>query len=370
MTVRVCRWGVLGTATIARKFWRSVGLSELSQLRGVASRDRERSREFIAAGQARFPHAPAPEAIDGYADLIRHPEIDAVYVPLPTGLRAEWVIAAAEAGKHVLCEKPCATSLDELRRMTDACRAAGVQFMDNVMLMHSQRLGALREAIDDRERFGDLRRIATQFSFSAPAEFFAGNIRVDRTLEPWGCLGDLGWYNIRIALWAFRDLPHTVQARYGRRMEGGATPVEMSGELFFPAGGSAGLYCSFVTENQQWVHFSGSRGNLWVDDFALPWFGSRSGFRWNQPTFNRSGWDFNYESHEATTWLDEYSNGHPSAQEVRLVDRFSGLVVSGQRESEWPLLALQTQQIMGALVESADSGGRPVAIDRGLFGSV
>lgn len=367
MSVRVCRWGVLGTATIARKFWRSVALAGNAHLQAVASRDLQRARRFVEDAQSRFPVQPGPVVLDDYARLIVDPEVDAVYIPLPTGLRPEWVIAAAAAGKHVLSEKPCASSLEELGRMLDACRKAEVQFMDNVMFMHSGRLAELRNMLDDPLLFGGLRRISTQFSFAAPEEFFEGNIRLDPALERWGCLGDLGWYNIRIALWATGELPVEVVARFGRGMAGrsgsSTPPVEISGEMFFAGGRSAAFYCSFVAENQQWVHFSGSRGSLYLDDFALGWHGPRLGIRHNRPTFNSSGWDFNYVNREQTRWIDESSNGEGTAQEVRLVRHFSSLVLEGKTEDRWPEVAFQTQQVMGALLESAESGGRPVSVD-------
>ncbi len=71
--------------------------------------------------------------------------MDAVYIPLPTGLRQEWVVRAAEAGKHVICEKPCAVSAADLSEMISACRKNRVQFMDGVMFMHNPRLGRVRE---------------------------------------------------------------------------------------------------------------------------------------------------------------------------------------------------------------------------------
>ena len=67
-------------------------------------------------------------------------DVDALYIPLPTGLRKEWVIRAAQAGKHIVCEKPCAINAADLREMVDACRQHRVQFMDGVMFMHSRRL--------------------------------------------------------------------------------------------------------------------------------------------------------------------------------------------------------------------------------------
>src|SRR5262249_25213567 len=149
--------------------------------------------------QTECPFPTAPTACS-YDDLLKRPDVDAVYIPLPTGIRREWVVKAANAGKHVLCEKPCGPDAKELRVMLDACKAKNVQFMDGVMFMHGKRLPLLQSVIDDGATVGQLRRIATQFSFAAGEEFLKGNIRVSSALEPLGALGDLGWYNIRFTL--------------------------------------------------------------------------------------------------------------------------------------------------------------------------
>src|SRR5262249_54197398 len=151
-------------------------------------------------------------------------------------------------GKHVLCEKPCGVSSADVRAMLDACRKAGRQFMDGVMFMHSRRLPLLRQVLDDGASVGEVRRIASQFSFLGAQEFVAKNIRARSDLEPLGCLGDLGWYNIRFTLWVMKEaLPERVTGRLLAEAGGGAAPVpmELSGELFFTGGVSAAFYCSF-----------------------------------------------------------------------------------------------------------------------------
>jgi predicted dehydrogenase len=167
-------------------------LAENATLTAVASRDPSRAKEWIDACQAECPFPSAPTA-SNYDDLLKRTDVDAVYIPLPTGVRREWVVKAANAGKHVLCEKPCGPNATELRAMLDACKAKGVQFMDGVMFMHSQRLGRIRDVLEDGASVGKVRRITSAFSFCAPDEFYGANIRAQRALEPAGCLGDLGW---------------------------------------------------------------------------------------------------------------------------------------------------------------------------------
>src|SRR5438105_2549730 len=133
MIGKALRWGILGTAQIARKNWRAIHDSGNSTIVAVASRDLERSRRFIAECQAEVAFETVPEAYGSYEELLASQAVDAVYIPLPTGLRKEWVLRAAEAGKHIVCEKPCAVSVADLREMLDACRRHRVQFMDGVM---------------------------------------------------------------------------------------------------------------------------------------------------------------------------------------------------------------------------------------------
>src|SRR5512146_515193 len=121
MASSVCRWGILGTAGIARKNWRGIALAGNARLVAVASRTLERSRQFVAECLASCPLPSAPEAVAGYGELLRRSDVDAVYVPLPTGVRKRWVLEAAAAGKHVLVEKPVGVSAADVREMLAAC---------------------------------------------------------------------------------------------------------------------------------------------------------------------------------------------------------------------------------------------------------
>jgi predicted dehydrogenase len=367
MSASLCRWGILGTANIARKNWKAIMNAGNANLVAVASRDRERAQRFIDDCQAAAPVSPTPAACASYAELLARPDIDAVYIPLPTGIRKDWVLRAAEAGKHILCEKPCGVSRAEVRAMLEACRKHQLQFMDGVMFMHSQRQLLLRQVLDDGQSVGKIYRIASQFSFKATDAFLDSNIRVSSDLEPLGCLGDLGWYNVRLSLWLLKEqLPERVSGRllaqHSRKDSARPVPLEFSGELLYPEGVSASFYCSFRSENQQWAVVSGSQGYVHIHDFVLPFFGSEVDFEVQAPFFRVHGCDHNMESHMRRYAVREYSNSMAESQEANLFRTFSALVLSGQPDPSWGERALKTQQVVDACLQSAREDGRLMSV--------
>ena len=360
-----CRWGFMSTATIGRKNWQAVKKSGNGCLVAVASRSLANSQAFIDECQSAAPFAQAPRAIEGYQALLNQHDVDAVYIPLPTGLRKEWVIQAAEAGKHVMCEKPCAINAAELREMIDACQAHNVQFMDGVMFMHSKRLAAMRRALDSGKDVGQLRRITSQFSFNGGSDFEAGNIRTNSLLEPHGCLGDLGWYTIRLSLWAMNyAMPIEVIGRllqgYQREDSPSAVPIEISGELLFGDGVSASFYNSFVTEHQQWANISGTGGQMYLQDFVLPYSGNQLRYFVTQSDFTMEGCDFLMAENRREFLTQEIASSGLHSQETNLFRRFSAILTSGRLESHWPEIAMKTQRILDAVMESAANDSRPV----------
>jgi len=361
------RWGIFGAAQIAHKNWKAILNSGNGIVRAVASRGADRARRFIEECQREAPFEKVPEALGSYEQMLASPEVDAVYIPLPTALRREWVVRAADAGKHVVCEKPCARDASELREMVEACRRNDVQFLDGVMFMHSRRLPRAREVIDDGSSVGAVRRIAVQFSFCAAADFLSDNIRMNSALEPHGCLGDLGWYCIRFILWTLKwQLPREVTGRILAQAAGAgspsAVPTAFSAELLFEDGVSAGFYCSFVTENQQWVNVSGSRGYLQMADFVLPFQGAEIGFEVFNSAFEARGCDFEMKQNRRWISIAEHSHSHPTSQETNLFRNFAGQVLGGSLNAEWPEWSLATQRVMDACLQSARLG-RPVLVE-------
>ncbi|MCH5374676.1 MAG: Gfo/Idh/MocA family oxidoreductase [Planctomycetes bacterium] len=365
MSDRVCRWGILGTAFIAHKNWQAIRNASNCNLVAVASRSVDRARQFIDECQSDVPFEQTPRAVGSYEQLLDSDDVDAVYLPLPTGARKEWAIRAAESGKHVLSEKPVGRDASDVDEILAACRQNNVQFMDGVMFMHSRRLDAIRRVLDDGHGVGRIKRITSQFSFGAPEEFMQDNIRVNSDLEPLGCLGDLGWYNLRFTLWAMNEqLPEAVSGRTLSRYSGpgspAAVPTEFSGELLFADGVSAGFYCSFLTEHQQWANISGTKGYLHVRDFVLPHFGPELSFDVTNAVFHIRCCDFNMEDHTRRVAVAEYSNSAANAQETNLFRDFADLALSGKPDPSWGEISLKTQKVVDACLRSARDGGRMV----------
>jgi len=356
------RIGFLSTAGIGRKNWKSILNSGNCVVSAVASRDAQKSHEFIreCQGQHAFEHVPI--ALGSYDALIASPEVDAVYIPLPTGLRKQYVIRAAAAGKHVLCEKPCGTNVAELEEILTACRKHSVQFMDGVMFMHSPRLPRVREILDDGKSVGQIRRIASAFSFYPGEEFFRTNIRANGALEPAGSLGDLGWYCIRFTLWALHwQMPESVVGKILSQSENlpghPPSPAEFAATLYYPGGMTAEFYCSFRAAIQQWVYVSGQNGRLRVPDFVHPFDTYEPRFELNETMITVAS------DAKCPPGTNPAEFGHASAQDTHMWRNFAEQIFSGRLNEEWPMWSLKTQNVLDACLESAKQNA-PVKLSR------
>ena len=193
---------------------------------------------------------------------VRQRSDDAVYIPLPPSLHKEWTIKAAEAGKHVLCEKPTAMSAIEAREMLAACRSNGVQFLDGTMWPHTPRAADMKKVIQEG-RLGKLRRVVSAFS-----------IQMSDTPEQHryvpelggGVLYDIGWYCIRAALWAFDAVPTHVYATatYHRGVDNNATAL-----MWFSDNRMASFDCGYDLTRRKWMEVV-VRG-IWCATIFSPW---------------------------------------------------------------------------------------------------
>ncbi|KAI8015725.1 putative oxidoreductase [Camellia lanceoleosa] len=147
------RFGILGCANIARKVSRAIRLSPNATLQAIGSRSIDKASKF--ASENGFPDSA--NIYGSYEALLDNPEVDAVYVPLPTSLHLKWAVLAAEKKKHLLLEKPVALNVSELDKILEACESNGVQYMDATMWMHHPRTAKMKEFLADPERFGKIK---------------------------------------------------------------------------------------------------------------------------------------------------------------------------------------------------------------------
>eukprot|EP00420_Gonyaulax_spinifera_P019703 CAMPEP_0197909720 /NCGR_PEP_ID=MMETSP1439-20131203/69430_1 /TAXON_ID=66791 /ORGANISM="Gonyaulax spinifera, Strain CCMP409" /LENGTH=377 /DNA_ID=CAMNT_0043531325 /DNA_START=76 /DNA_END=1210 /DNA_ORIENTATION=- len=228
------RVAMLGCGFIGRKNARAIMRAKNAELAAVASRDIERCQQYCA--ELQLPESVA--RLGGYSDALEDASVDIVYVALPMALHLEWVLKAAAAGKHVLVEKPVARDAAEAGQMVQACRDAGVQLMDGLMFIHHARFAKIRAIFEDPMTWQPV-RVSAGFSFKATAEYLRDNIRVKPDCEPLGCLGDLGWYLIRIGLAAFRwERPEAVSARVHAATSAGI-PLDADVDIYWPPAASS-----------------------------------------------------------------------------------------------------------------------------------
>ncbi|MEW5990996.1 MAG: Gfo/Idh/MocA family oxidoreductase [Chloroflexota bacterium] len=259
MTATELRWGILSTADIARtKVIPGIRKAERCRITAIASRDLARARE-AAAG------AGIPRVHGSYEALLADPEVDAVYIPLPNHLHAEWAIAAARAGKHILCEKPLAMSAADAERMIAAAEAAGVRLMEAFMY----RLHPSWVAVLDLVRSGRIGRLLAVQSWFSYYNDDATNIRNIRDAGG-GALFDIGCYNVNLSRLLFGSEPTRVEASIVRDPATGVD-VLTSGLLEFAGGGTATFTCTIRAEDDQRVHVYGTEGRISVGiPFNIP----------------------------------------------------------------------------------------------------
>jgi predicted dehydrogenase len=250
--VHPVRWGILGAADIAiKKVIPAMRASRLAVPHAIASRD-------IAKAKAAAERAGIPRAYGSYEELLADPEIDAIYNPLPNHLHVPWSVRAAEAGKHVLCEKPIALSADEARVLLAARDANRVQIAEAFMVRaHPQ--WAMVEGLIAEGRIGPLRLVTGHFSYYRrdPTDI--------RSNADWGggALMDIGCYPIFIARWMFADEPTDVVAMMERDPDLGIDRLT-SAMLRFPAG-QATFTCAGQLVPYQRMHLFGERGRIEVE---------------------------------------------------------------------------------------------------------
>ncbi len=243
------RIGILGSANIARQFCRDVAASPMVKVVAVGSRQTQTAQAFAQQHGIGRHHG-------SYDALLADTEVDAVYIPLPNSLHAEWAIAAASHGKHVLCEKPLALNEADARAMFDAARRHGVMLLESFPYYFQPQTGRL-VALLHSGAIGTVRSVQSSFGFmlaNAPT-----NIRLQPALGG-GALLDAGCYALSIIRLAMGCAPQRVQADASWSASG--VDISLSATLHYADGRRAQLSCAMDAANHRRATIVGSAGTI------------------------------------------------------------------------------------------------------------
>ena len=243
------RWGVLSTANIGlKKVLPAMQRGEHTTVVAIASRNLAKARQAATA-------LDIPTAYGSYEELLADPNVDAIYNPLPNQFHVPWTIKAAEAGKHVLCEKPISLTVAEAKTLLEVRVRTGVKICEAFMIRSFPQWLRLRELLDEG-RIGDLRSVTGVFSYF---NVDPANIR-NRIDSGGGGLYDIGCYLIHASRYAFRQEPRRVVATLDRDPQMKIDRLA-SAILEFPGGHSI-FACSTQLIPYQRIHFLGTRGRI------------------------------------------------------------------------------------------------------------
>ncbi|SMP69878.1 Predicted dehydrogenase [Neorhodopirellula lusitana] len=386
------RFAIMGTGRITRRLIADIQTTPGASVTVIASRSLERAKwQADSFG--------VPGAVDGYDELLKRDDFDVVYIALPPSLHCEWTVAACQAGKHVLCEKPLGMSADEVRAMISAAQAADVRLLDATAWLHHARTTQFRDWLktaeplpdtpepkqakadpfeeldaDDTEaavpfRLGTLRHLSASVSFRSP--FQSGDHRLDASLGG-GCLLDLGWYAAGLIRFAAGRCPLSVSAD-GVMRDGIISRV--SATMQFDQDLTATLSCGFDTATRKWCEIAGEDASIVCDDFTRPWpdkparswvheaSGKVHSFLEPACCVEPSSSQSSIENADAESSSSE-SVEKPCHQEREMIAELVRRVRNPndasvqEAEAESYRQALQTQQILDALAESIATGQR------------
>jgi predicted dehydrogenase len=256
------RIGILGAARIAERAIVKPAAATGSRLVTVAARDLRRAEAYAAE------HG-IERATDSYAAVIADPEVEVVYNPLPNALHGPWNHAAVKAGKHVLSEKPFASTAEEAAEVRDAARKAVVTVVEGFHYLFHPVMQRLIALLDSGE-LGDLQHVEAIIAMPPPED---GDLRWSYRLAG-GALMDLGCYGLH----ANRTLgrfaggePELVNARAKERASAPGVDEWLEADLRFPSGATGTVRCSMVHPTREMtLRVEGTRGEATVQDFVEP----------------------------------------------------------------------------------------------------
>jgi predicted dehydrogenase len=260
------RIGVLGAARIApAALMRPARVVDGVQVAAVAARDRARAEAFAA----KFG---VPTVHGSYDDLVNDPSLDAVYIPLPNGLHAQWTLAAIKAGKHVLCEKPFTSNAEQAREVGRAAEGTGLVVME----AFHYRYHPLARRMEDVAHGGELGRVThVETAMCFPLPRFS-DIRYNFALAG-GALMDAGCYAVHCLRLLGPGDPTVTGARALTLTRDPRVDRAMTADLTFPGGATGRIHTSMWSSTLLRIRarVTGERGTMTVNNFAVPTLPSR-----------------------------------------------------------------------------------------------
>ena len=254
MADKRARWGLLSTARINARLIPCLRRSERNELIGVASRSQDTANRYAEE------HGIS-KAYGSYEEILADPAIDVVYISLPNGLHTEWSLRCAEAGKHVLCEKPLALSVEEVDQLLEAAERCGITIQEATMMRFHAQTSHVRNLIAEGA-IGEVRMGRGLFTFTLERP---GDIRLDPAMGG-GSVWDLGSYCVSFARTVLQTEPVEVYAVQSTGPSG--VDLSFSGHLKFPKGACFHFFSSFASFTEVEADLLGTAGHLQLD---LPW---------------------------------------------------------------------------------------------------
>jgi len=251
VTAKKVKWGILGVANIAvKKVIPAMQLGEWSEIAAIASRD-------LTKAQSAAQQLQIPKAYGSYEELIADPEIEAIYNPLPNDLHIEWTTRAAQAGKHVLCEKPISMTVAEALPLLRTRDETGVKIEEAFMVKTNPQWVATLKMIEEG-RIGEVRSVAGHFSYNNQDPKNIRNIRE----AGGGGLMDIGCYMIFFSRLVYGDEPTRVVSLIDEHSET-HTDILTSALLEFSSGHTT-FTCGTRMTPYQRIQIVGTSGRLEV----------------------------------------------------------------------------------------------------------
>lgn len=256
------RWGFLGIGRVTDRMVGAIGSRPGHRICMAAGRDPAKLKIWGEQHQV-------DQLTTDLMDVIRSPEINAVYVALPPALHCEWTCRALREGKRVLCEKPIGLNAEECQTMMEASRQAGVPLSHATGFIHHPRSHAIRACVKSGE-LGTIRRVTVACTFSSVSE--RPEDHRFSTDAGGGCLLDLGWYCVYATLW-FTGLRPTHLKAFGSRSgnEPGKPWNQVQTIAALEGGATAHWDCGYDAAGRKWIEIAGSQGSVICDDFLRPW---------------------------------------------------------------------------------------------------